>query len=186
MSSLGLKLSHVAWFQRLKGVSKGGQITTLCQRAPLSELEIDETIGVTTATAWLKKLGYRLRRYQKGIYYDGHERPDVVQKRNEFIKDMLACLHNAYQYEDEKEDETGTSQSTSQSKNTTSNLKEIPPKLKPGDITYYPIFHDESTVHVNDQSHFVWETDDQHELRQKSRGRLIHISDFIIEHCGHH
>ncbi|KAJ7091678.1 hypothetical protein C8R44DRAFT_750581 [Mycena epipterygia] len=47
------------------------------------ELEIEDTIGVTTATAWLKKLGYRLRRYQKGIYYDGHERPDVVQKRNE-------------------------------------------------------------------------------------------------------
>lgn len=56
------------------------------------ELEIDDTIGVTTATAWLKKLGYRLRRYQKGVYYDGHERPDVVQKRNEFIKDIFACL----------------------------------------------------------------------------------------------
>lgn len=56
------------------------------------ELEIEDTIGVTTATAWLKKLGYRLRRYQKGIYYDGHERPDVVQKRNEFIKDIFACL----------------------------------------------------------------------------------------------
>ncbi|KAJ7928725.1 hypothetical protein B0H13DRAFT_2311352 [Mycena leptocephala] len=81
---------------------------------------------------------------------------------------------------DEKEDEA----STSQSKNTTGNLKEIPPKLKPGDVIYYPIFHDEATVHANDQSHFVWETDDQHELRQKSRGRLIHVSDFIIEHCG--
>lgn len=87
---------------------------------------------------------------------------------------------NAYQYEDEKEDETGTSQS----KNTINNLKEIPPKLNPGGVIYYPIFHDESTIHANDQSHFVWETDDQHELRQKSRGRLIHISDFIIEHCG--
>jgi hypothetical protein len=55
--------------------------------------------------------------------------------------------------------------------------------LKPGDVIYYPICHDESTVHANEQSHFVWETDDQHELR-KDRGRLIHISDFIIEHCG--
>ncbi|KAJ7472095.1 hypothetical protein FB451DRAFT_1471312 [Mycena latifolia] len=144
------------------------------------ELEIEDTIGVTTATAWLKKLGYRLRRYQKGIYFDGHERPDVVEKRTEFIKDMFACLQNAYQYEDEKEDDT----STSQSKNTTGNLKEISPQLKPGDVIYYPIFHDESTVHANDQSHFVWETDDQHELRKKERGRLIHISDFIIEHCG--
>ncbi|KAJ7264692.1 hypothetical protein C8J57DRAFT_1230464 [Mycena rebaudengoi] len=146
----------------------------------LPELEIDDTISVVTAMAWLKKLGYRLRRYQKGIYYDGHERPDVVQKRNEFITDMFACLRNAYQYEDNNEEETGTSQS----QNGTSNMKEIPPKLKPGDVIDYPIFHDESTVHANDQSHFVWETDDQHELRQKSRGRLIHLSDFIIEHCG--
>ncbi|KAJ7259301.1 hypothetical protein C8J57DRAFT_1639976 [Mycena rebaudengoi] len=109
------------------------------------ELEIDDTIGVTTATAWLKKLG------------------------------------NAYQYEDEKEDDSGAA---SQTKKSTSNLKEIPPNLKPGDIIYYPIYHDESTVHANDQSHFVWETEDQHKLRQKSRGHLIHISDFIIEHCG--
>ncbi|KAJ7243667.1 hypothetical protein C8J57DRAFT_1556267 [Mycena rebaudengoi] len=138
------------------------------------ELEIDNTIGVTTATAWLKKLGYRLRRYQKGIYYDGHERPDVVQKRNEFIKDMFGCLKR-------KEGDSGAA---SQTKKSTSNLKEIPPNLKPRDIIYYPIYHDESTVHTNDQSHFVWETEDQHELHQKSCCCLIYISDFIIEHCG--
>jgi hypothetical protein len=90
-------------------------------------------------------------------------------------------ISNAYQYEDEKEDDSGAA---SQTKKSTSNLKEIPPNLKPRDVIYYPIYHDESTVHANDQSHFVWETEDQHELRQKSRGRLIHISDFIIEHCG--
>ncbi|KAJ7204810.1 hypothetical protein GGX14DRAFT_569389 [Mycena pura] len=140
------------------------------------ELKIDDTIGVMTATAWLKKLGYHLRRYQKGIYYDGHERPDVVQKRNEFIKDVFACLNNTYQYKDEKLDEAGTSHR----KTGPSNSQEILPTLKAGDTIYYPIFHDGSTIHANDQSHFVWETDDQHELRQKSHGRLIHISDFII------
>lgn len=87
---------------------------------------------------------------------------------------------NAYQYEDEKPNEAGTSPR----KTSPSNLKEIPPTLKAGDVIYYPIFHDEATIHANDQSHFVWETDDQHELRKKSRGRLIHVSDFIIEHCG--
>lgn len=87
---------------------------------------------------------------------------------------------NAYQYEDEKPNEAGTSPR----KTSPSNLKEIPPTLKAGDVIYYPIFHDEATIHANDQSHFVWETDDQHELRKKSRGRLIHVPDFIIEHCG--
>jgi hypothetical protein len=89
-------------------------------------------------------------------------------------------IRNTYQYENKTEAKAGASQG----KDTTSNLKEIPPKLKPGDIIYYTIFHDESAVHANKQSHFIWETDDQHELWQKSRGRLIHISDFIIEHCG--
>jgi hypothetical protein len=96
-----------------------------------------------------------------------------------FVQTLNKKIRNTYQYENETEAEAGASQG----KDTTSNLKEIPPKLKPGDIIYYTIFHDESTVHANEQSHFVWETDDQHELRQKSRGRLIHISDFIIEHC---
>jgi hypothetical protein len=33
-------------------------------------------------------MGYRSKRHAKGIYYDGHERKDVVGWRKEFIKEI--------------------------------------------------------------------------------------------------
>jgi hypothetical protein len=33
-------------------------------------------------------------------------------------------------------------------------------------------------------SNFEWMKEGEQPLRQKSRGRLVHVSDFILEHCG--
>ena len=33
-------------------------------------------------------MGYRRKRHAKGIYYDGHERKDVVMRREEYIQEM--------------------------------------------------------------------------------------------------
>jgi hypothetical protein len=60
----------------------------------------------------------------------------------------------------------------------------IPPVLKPCERIHYPIFHDECCVHANDQCTFVWAREGEPPLRNKSRGRIVHVSDFIIEHCG--
>ncbi len=49
------------------------------------ELKIEDTISESTAVRWLKKLGFSLCRVRKGVYVDGHERPDVVKVREEFI-----------------------------------------------------------------------------------------------------
>jgi hypothetical protein len=57
-----------------------------------------------------------------------------------------------------------------------------PPALKKGEKILYPIFHDESCFHANDQCQFVWIKDGEQPLRNKSRGRIVHVSDFIIEH----
>ncbi|KAF7332403.1 DDE family endonuclease [Mycena kentingensis (nom. inval.)] len=138
------------------------------------ELEIEDTICLTTATTWLRKLGYQVRRYAKGIYYDGHEREDVVKARNEFIDFMeKSVLPFAYQYETVVNEETGEK-----------SLQEIAPTIPDGGKILYPIYHDETSVHANDQAHFIWETEDEHELRSKSRGRIVHVSGFIVEHCG--
>ena len=51
----------------------------------LPELKIEETISESTAVRWLKRMGFRLARVQKGVYVDGHERPDVVESRKKFI-----------------------------------------------------------------------------------------------------
>jgi hypothetical protein len=54
----------------------------------LPQLKISETISISTSVRWLKKLGFSMRRVVKGIYVDGHERPDVVEARKQFINYM--------------------------------------------------------------------------------------------------
>ncbi|KAJ7584549.1 hypothetical protein C8J56DRAFT_1027796 [Mycena floridula] len=61
---------------------------------------------------------------------------------------------------------------------------EKPPELKDGEKIHYPIFHDETCVHANDQSSFVWMREGEQPLRDKSRGRIVHFSEFILEKCG--
>ncbi|KAA8896892.1 hypothetical protein FN846DRAFT_753806, partial [Sphaerosporella brunnea] len=43
-----------------------------------------------TARNWLHRLGYSWRDIKKGIFFDGHERPDVVESRREFLAEMKA------------------------------------------------------------------------------------------------
>jgi hypothetical protein len=61
---------------------------------------------------------------------------------------------------------------------------EISPVLGPRDKIHYPISHDECCVHANDQVNFEWIRNGEQPLRQKSRGRIVHISSFVMEHCG--
>ena len=63
---------------------------TFCQHVNnviLPALGIEATISESTAQRWLRlKLGYECREARKGVYMDGHERPDVIKEREEFIK----------------------------------------------------------------------------------------------------
>lgn len=56
----------------------------------LPTLGIDTTITESTAQRWLRlKLGYQCKEAKKGIYIDGHERPDVIKEREEFIDQIF-------------------------------------------------------------------------------------------------
>ena len=46
------------------------------------------TISECTAIQWLKKLGYTCKDVQKGLYHEGHERPDVVDAQKNFLEQM--------------------------------------------------------------------------------------------------
>lgn len=59
-----------------------------------------------------------------------------------------------------------------------------PPTLKPGEKIHYCICHDETCIHAGDQCKCIWQREGEQPLRDKSRGRISHCSDFIIEHCG--
>ena len=48
-------------------------------------LGIDKTISRSTTRRILHDVGYQHQRYKKGMYVDGHERPDVVEARKSFV-----------------------------------------------------------------------------------------------------
>jgi hypothetical protein len=55
---------------------------SICQLIPVA---LDDTISETMAVCWLKKLGFKLSRVQKGVYVDGHEHIDVVDACKKLI-----------------------------------------------------------------------------------------------------
>ena len=63
---------------------------SLCQHINaviLPALEIEGRIIEYIIQRWLKfKLGYECKEARKGVYIDGHERPDMIEERKEFLK----------------------------------------------------------------------------------------------------
>ena len=64
----------------------------------LPALGIQGSIVETTAKRWLKKLGYQCKEAKRGIYIDGHERPDVIKERKDYLGELnkyeqyVACI----------------------------------------------------------------------------------------------
>lgn len=46
-------------------------------------------ISRSTAHDWIAKLGFRWSRHGKCVYVDGHNRPDVVEARKEYVEKMV-------------------------------------------------------------------------------------------------
>lgn len=96
-----------------------------------------------TARRWLIKLGWRRTMLKKGVYMDGHERPDVVEYRaNTFLP--LMALH------EKKMVQWVVNESNP------SELVRVDPKLGPGDKRVIAVFQDESSFHVNEYKPIIW------------------------------
>ena len=113
----------------------------------------------STARRWLFKLGFSRIHHQKGVYFDGHDRDDVVKYRNTFLEKM-GELDN---------------------KSLTRNR----PELGAGERPLIRVVHDESTFYANSDQSFFWGDDQTNVLRQKSLGASIMVSDFIDEIAGY-
>ena len=60
-----------------------------------SDGNIDRRAGIRSRTArkWLNRLGYKWKEVQKGVFFDGHEREDVVEYRETFLNDVPKVLN---------------------------------------------------------------------------------------------
>lgn len=120
--------------------------------------EYGVNISEETARTWLLELGFCRMHHQKGVYFDGHERDDVVTYRKQFLREIdkksLTCNSNT-------------------------------PVLDAGEKPLIRVVHDECTFFANSDQTYFWEDDETNVLRQKSLGASIMVSDFIDEVSGY-
>ena len=124
---------------------------------------IEERFGVSvcieTARVWLHDLGFTQKHHHKTVYFDGHEREDVVAYRKEYVNKMdeldRRCLYPGHT-----------------------------PELLPGEKPLIQIHHDESTFYANADQSSHWGDGALSILKQKSLGQSVKVSDFIEEAGG--
>ena len=125
---------------------------------------IDSTYGKrihkVTARRWLSALGFSRVHHQKGVYFDGHDRDDVVLYRNNFLTKLSELDKTSLIYDG------------------------ATPQLDEGEKALIRVVHDESTYYANSDQTFFWADDETNVLRQKSLGAAIMVSDFVDEVGG--
>ena len=126
-------------------------------------------ISVEVARRWLHEMGFKVRRITKGIYYDGHERADVVEDRKTFLKEVsaLGFLHA----------------SNAPNEEAASLLEGV--SLNPNWNNTIFWFHDESTFNSNDDQTTMWKDDTMQIIKPKGRGAGLMVLDFIEERDGY-
>jgi hypothetical protein len=127
--------------------------------------------GVTLETArqFLHKEGFRFTEHKKSLYYDGHERPDVVEYRqNVFLPAMEKHREQLVEYT------VG---------NVEAELVKKPANYVERRLVMVP--HDEMTVQQNDGKKRSWVLNGEHALKKKGVGRGIHLSGVICATKGY-
>ena len=112
---------------------------------PNSSLEpgFPRKISIETARKWLHELGFEVLTPAKGMFFDGHERDDVVEYRGQFLRKMIEIgfLHP---------EQAPTPEAAA------AFPSDVPLALAEQRAKTVVFFHDESTFHVNEDQPFQW------------------------------
>ena len=70
------------------------EMSTLSGSTIRSDGSIDKQAGIRSSTAykWLNCLGYKWKEVQKDVFFDGHEREDMVEYRETFLSEIKSLL----------------------------------------------------------------------------------------------
>ncbi len=112
----------------------------------------------STVSIWLHELGFSYQHHSKGIYFDGHERSDVVADRKLYLNRLKSLESRMWTYNSPSPD----------------------PAIRP----VIRVFHDESTFYANADQSSHWTDGTKQVLKQKSLGQAIMVSDFVEEVGG--
>ncbi|EIE88582.1 hypothetical protein RO3G_13293 [Rhizopus delemar RA 99-880] len=134
----------------------------------IDEVVIPSKLGVimqpipeSTLSNYLHEWDYVYRKNKKTIYFDGHEREDVVEYRNVWSKRMLEYMEKMDFYSGETEEDV---------------LE--PNALPEGERKCVFVTHDESTFYANDGKNDMWLADGENYIRKKGPGLSIMVSEF--------
>jgi hypothetical protein len=134
---------------------------------PRIRMKVGKGISVSTARRWMFRHGFHYMQYKKALYFDGHERPDVVHYRQKvFLPAMEKYRHRLVEYEVGKVSEVV--------------LKPLPPGVR----KLVLCAHDESTMQANDGMKAGWGPEGEQPLLKKGPGRGSHRSDIICSTVG--
>ena len=100
-----------------------------------------------------------------GIYYDGHERSDVVEYREKFLEEIFQYEKYMAKYEGES-------------------MECVPPVLELNEKEIVLVTHDECIFYSNDGKRGIWAKSGELPLRKKGNGRSIMVSEFLTEAHG--
>ena len=131
--------------------------------------DIDRRAGIRSRTAqkWLNRLGYKWKEVQKGVFFDGHKREDVIEYQETFLNEMKSLLLYFLEFfEDGK----------MVPKEYPDNYGVAGPDRRP----IIMITHDESSFCANDGRRKVLTLNGQGILRPKGKRKEIMVSDFLL------
>ena len=132
------------------------------------QLDLTNPICISdrTAVRWLHALDFVHCDQKQGTYVDGHERPDVVQYRESFLKRMEEYQKRMFCY-------VGDDCEIA-----------IRPDLEDGVRPLVLVVQDESCFASNEGKKTVWMQKDKTILRPKGSGRSLMASEFLCECHG--
>ena len=128
------------------------------------ELHLSEEYHYKRSTIcdWLHDCGFEVTAGKKMVYFDGHEREDVVKDRKRFDKEMM------------------------EAKKKVDRCNEISLEMIPSErSTHVRVTQDEKVHHSNDVQTRFWSDGHGERPPPKSQGATVMTSDFFCEEFGH-
>ncbi len=126
-------------------------------------------ISIETARRFLYKEGFRYEEHKKALYYDGHERPDVVAYRqNEFLPAMAKYRKRLVEY---------------MIGDVSKKIQKANDSLADG-LELVLVSHDEMTTQANNGKKKSWVPAGEFPIKKKGVGRGLHTSQVVCSTKG--
>jgi hypothetical protein len=135
-----------------------------------AQIQLKPTKGVSLSTTrrLLKQEGFQFQEYKKALYYDGHERPDVVQDcQTRFLPEMARLHERLVEY-------------------VVGDVEQELVKIPSNYVEWRLVLcaHDEMTAQANNDLGKGWVLEGEQPLQKKGAGQGIHQSDIICSTVG--